>query len=222
MMLNWLTSFWLLLATVFISSDTPSFKGGQKNLDAFISRSIIYPEYSRQNCLQGTVQVSFQLNKAGRIVDSKIEKGFGTDLDDEALRIIRLTSGRWLVPSSFDTTQYLTLPINFSLREYNCDERTSDDIREAIATYKAREDLTNAITNYYAKRSAGKPAGSEEQHILNLKEQLGYNERFIDRMIRQAQQKLKQGDRESACEDLNFVKNLGSNKADKLLEERCN
>lgn len=199
--------------------DVPEFKGGRERLDQFIKNNLIYPEYSKFNCLQGTVLISFQLSKKGKISSSRVERGFGTDLDDEALRIIRLSSGKWTVPTSFDTTQYLTLPIAFSLKEYDCESRSKEEIKDAIAAYKARQDLTNAITNYYSRKISEKPG--EEQKILELKQQLGYDERFIDRMIRQAQQKLKQGDRESACEDFSFVKNLGSNKADKLILSNC-
>jgi len=214
--------FTLILSLLGIRrNDIPEYKGGMTGLNSFISRSIIYPEYSKFNCLQGTIQVSFRLNKKGRIVQSKIERGMGIDLDDEALRVIRLTSGKWTVPAAFDTTQFLTIPINFSLREYNCESKSKEEIRDAIAAYKAREDLTNAVVNYYQHKNAGNANDENELKILDIKEQLGYDEKFIDRTIRQAGQKLKQGDKESACEDWTFVKNLGSDKADKFINEHC-
>ena len=221
MILSYLSSFGIAIMFVLAPQEAPRFKGGQRNLISFISQSLIYPEYSKQNCLQGTVHVNFQLSRKGKIFNSRIEKGFGTDLDDEALRIVRLTSGRWTVPATFDTTQFLSIPINFSLQEYNCEQKSKEDIRGAIAAYKANTDLTRAITNFYQKKNAGQYDQKDEPYILSLKEQLGYNERFIDRTIRQAQQKLKQGDRESACEDLNFVRNLGSDKANELLKKHC-
>ncbi|WP_207421672.1 TonB family protein [Desertivirga brevis] len=217
----------LILFTVTLSlfgmrrDDIPEYKGGATNLNSFISRSIIYPEYSKFNCLQGTIQVSFRLNKKGRIVESKVTKGMGIDLDEEALRVTRLTSGKWTVPASFDTTQYLTIPINFSLREYNCENKSAEEIREAIGAYRAHEDLTKVVTNYYQRRNEGNYSAESEAKILEIKEQLGLDEKFIDRLVRQANQKLKQGDKEGACEDFTFVKNLGSNKADKQIADNC-
>jgi len=219
--MNYLLLFLVSLLPGFTDSGVPEFKGGQKGLSSFILRSLIYPEYSKQNCLQGTVNVSFKLDRKGRIFSSRVEKGYGIDLDVEALRIIRLTSGRWTVPSGFDTTQALTIPINFSLSEYNCNQRPAEEKKEAIAAYKARIDLTNAITNFYSKRSAGNYDPADEMEIISLKEQLGYNEKFIDRVLRQAQLKLKQGDKQGACEDLVFIRNLGSDRADKLIETSC-
>ena len=199
----------------------PHFKGGDKNLFAFIKNNQIYPEYSKVNCLQGTVNVSFKLNGAGEIYDSEVQKGFGTDLDDEALRIIRLSSGKWIVPAGFDTTTAMVLPINFSLKDYDCDKRDRDDINAAVSAYHARTDLTKAIYNYYDKKETGEHNPADESRIQVLKAQLGYNDKYIERLHRQALRKLKQGDKESACEDFHTIRRLGSGIAKKSIEEYC-
>lgn len=214
----------LILLAVFGTTKAdllPSFKGGAKSLNTFISNNLIYPEYAKQNCLQGTIHISFQLTKKGRIFGSRVQKGYGIDLDAEALRIVRLTSGRWIVPASFDTTQSIVIPINFELKQYNCSERSSDDIQDAIAAYKARQDLSRAVMNFYDKKASGNYSAADESKVLELKKQLGYDERFFDRLLKQATQKLKQGDSEGACEDLNLIRQLGSNKSEKLLFEKC-
>ncbi|WP_256010862.1 energy transducer TonB family protein [Desertivirga xinjiangensis] len=220
MLLNYLTFIFSLFLSYVNLQDRPAFKGGKSRLDSFIANTIIYPEYSKFNCLQGSVLISFQLDHTGRIFNSGVEKGFGLDLDDEALRVIRLTSGKWIVPASFDTTQFLSIPINFSLREYDCESRSKEEIKEAINAYKAREELSNAVINFYSQKDTSKTREGELR-ILELKEQLGYNDTFIERVIRQANQKLKQGDKESACEDFLFIRRIGSDKADKLLALHC-
>ena len=209
----------LLLITAFAQ---PKYKGGQKNLNSLIINNLIYPEYSKQNCLQGTIEVSFKVDKNGRVVESHVEKGMGIDLDKEALRIVRLSSGKWIVPPDYDTSVALVLPINFSLKEYNCEKRSKDDLKSAIAAYQAREDLTKAVLNFYDKKALGQYKADDELAIAELKAQLGYDEKFINRMMRQAQQKLKQGDLQGACEDFNFVRRIGSDRADKMIAENCN
>ena len=201
---------------------TPEFKGGQRNLTMFISHNLIYPEYAKQNCLQGTVSVSFKLTKEGRIYNSSIHKGLGIDLDDEALRIVRLTRGKWIVPSTHDTSAFLILPVNFSLKEYDCEEVTITTISEAIAAYKAREGLTKVIYNFYdIIYPKGTYSKSEESSIQNLKSQLGYDEKYITSLLKTAERKIKQKDTESACEDFHIIRKLGSDKADKLIEKNC-
>ncbi|WP_374166200.1 TonB family protein [Arcticibacter sp. MXS-1] len=191
-------------------------------MQTFISQNLIYPGYSRQNCIQGTIEVSFRLGTNGQVYGSRVEKGLGVDLDDEALRIVRLSSGKWLVPAGFDTTSIMTMPVTFSLSDRGCLTQSPKDIRNAINAYRAQQELTAAITNFYSQKEKGKYTEDDEKKIMQLKEQLGYNEEYIDEVIQQAQKKLRQGDKEGACEDLRFVKKLGSSKADRLIESSCN
>jgi TonB family protein len=220
MFLQWIIILWAYLPAFFYA-DQPVFKAGHESLNSFISRSMIYPDYSKEHCLQGTIQISFKIDRTGKVTDSRVQKGYGIDLDKEALRIVRLTSGKWLVPASYDTSTEIVLPINFSLKQYECDQRSSDDISTAIRTYKAQQDLTKVIVNFYQKKSVSNYTASDEERILQLKAELGYTDRFIDRLLRQAQVKAKQGDKESACEDFQLVKGLGSDKADIWIARNC-
>lgn len=213
----------ILLVSMFanLQADQPEFKGGKRNLNAFIINNMIYPEYSKINCLQGTVNISFQLNREGRVFRSEVQKGFGTDLDDEALRIVRLSSGKWIVPSGYDTTTAIVLPVNFALKDFNCEQREKDELNAAVRAYTAREDLTKAIYNYYDKKSRGEVNADEEAGVIALKTQLGYDKKFIDRLYKRGLRKFKQGDQQGGCEDLNKVRLLGSDMADKSISERC-
>ena len=211
----------ILLLNIMASfaDDLPEFKG--KSLHAFIDNVLIYPEYSRDNCLQGTVQVSFKLNKQGRIYQSDVQKGFGTDLDMEALRVVRLTTGKWVIPPDYDTLVSMVLPVNFSLRDFKCEERSKDEINAAIAAYHARKGMSEVIFNYYNKKSGETFNVADELRIQNLKAQLGYDEKFIDRLLKQAQRKLKQEDFEGACEDFAMIRSLGSEKSASYLTQNC-
>lgn len=221
MILTWILILWTSFAAGFQQEDKPVFKGGRKGMASFISENLIYPGFSKQNCIQGTIEVSFKLTREGKVFGSKVQKGMGIDLDEEALRIVRLTSGKWNIPASFDTNSVFVMPVSFSLSDSNCANRSPAEIRDAINAYRAQEELTGAITNFYAKRQDGNYSAEDEQKILHLKEQLGYDDEFIDNLIQQARKKLKQGDKEGACEDLQFVRKLGSNKADDLIEASC-
>ncbi len=229
MHLNFVLSFLLIIASFFDSSEKihrifdeePTFKGGQKSLKSFIDNNLIYPEFAKENCLQGTIQVSFKLTKEGRIYDSGIHKGFGIDLDIEALRIVRLTSGKWIMPASHDTLISLVLPVNFALRDFKCEQRSKEDINAAINAYQARLGLNSAIFNFYDKKALGIYDQADEARILALKSQLGYDEKFIDRLLKQAQRKLKQDDVEGACEDAQMIRRLGSIKSASLIAQNC-
>lgn len=229
MYLNFILSFLLSISALFnvskqvtwMADEDPTFKGGQKSLKTFIDNNLIYPEYSKDNCVQGTIQVSFKLNKKGRIYDSRVQKGFGIDLDMEALRIVRLTSGKWVIPANHDTLISLVLPVNFALRDFKCEQRSKDEINAAINAYQARMGLNSAIFNFYDKKNQGIYDQADEARIIALKSQLGYDEKFIDRLLKQAQHKLKQNDKEGACEDAIMIRRLGSDKSASLIDQNC-
>ena len=219
MTFNFIFSLFLHL-TSFFAEDQPVFKG--KNLSTFIYNVMIYPEYSMANCLRGTVNVSFKLNKQGYIYQSEIQKGFGTDLDLEALRVVRLTFGKWIMPANHDTLVSMVLPVNFTLRDFKCEQRSKDEISAAINAYQARRGMSEVIFNYYDKKVTGVTDEAAEMRIEALKYQLGYDEKFIDRLLKQGQRKLKQGDLEGACEDFQIIRKLGSDKSASYIELNCN
>src|SRR5688572_9240700 len=80
------------------------FKSGKSGFVNFLRENTIYPQFSKDNCIQGTVNVSFKLDAQGKVYFSKISKGILSDLDEEALRLVRLSSGKWQVPAGYDTT----------------------------------------------------------------------------------------------------------------------
>lgn len=220
MKMNILLSFLFLLLTSFMPGEDPSFKGGSQGLRNFINENLIYPHYSRDNCIQGTIEVNFRLGPTGSVRYARVSRGFGIDLDDEALRLIRLTSGNWRIPADYDTTSTITVPINFSLSNLNC-WRSDSEIRAAIEAYKAERSLSDAVITYYENKDKGGYDKAAEKKIAQLKDQLGYNDEYIGRIIDQAKEKIKRGDKTGACQDLQFVKKIGSDRADKLIKENC-
>jgi hypothetical protein len=207
--------------TSFTAQDQPQFKGGAVALNRFLSQNLIYPDFSKQNCISGTVQISFNIDLNNKPVNVKVQKGFGIDLDDEAIRLVKLTAGQWTLPPNHDLNTTLILPVNFNSSQTRCQTVSRNDMEQAITTYKAREALVDAVTNYYENKYLGKADVTKEPQIQALKKQLGLDDAYAEDVVSQANQKLKQGDREGACEDWKFVRNIGSNKADAQLAKYC-
>ncbi|NRF41659.1 TonB family protein [Pedobacter foliorum] len=197
----------------------PTLKGG---LDSFVANNKVYPPYSLQNCIDGTVTISFKLNKAGEVYFSKVQKGIGTDLDDEALRLIRLSSGKWIVPADHDTIVSVVVPINFKLSGEDCGNKSQKEIKQAIEIYKTNVGMTDAVLNFYRHKAAGKYTIEEERKIIALKTSLGYDDEYMKMRIDDGLKKLKQKDKQGACEDFMFVKNMGYDLADEQIAKYCN
>ncbi|RZL33987.1 MAG: energy transducer TonB, partial [Pedobacter sp.] len=177
--------------------------------------------YSKSNCLQGTINVGFKLNTKGEVYYSLVTSGLGTDLDVEALRLIRLSSRKWTVPKTHDTTALLVVPINFTLNGYDCDRVSKADIAFAIKVYKDEEELTKVVTNYYQNKEKGTAKLEDEARVLLIKNQLGIDDEYLGERIDAGLKKIKQGDKQGACEDFNFVKYMGSDKANDWLTKYC-
>lgn len=95
----------------------PQFKGGNEELFKFLRNSIQYPEAARSRRVEGVVKVCFTIDSTGAVVGEGILSSPDSSLHEEALRLIRSTSGHW-IPGMFNgkpVSVKFTLPINFVL-----------------------------------------------------------------------------------------------------------
>ncbi len=67
----------------------PEFPGGDVALFKYLKENIKYPDLARESDIQGTVYVSFVINKKGEIVKTKITRGIGGGCDEEAMRVLK-------------------------------------------------------------------------------------------------------------------------------------
>jgi TonB family protein len=67
-----------------------SYPGGVNEMLMFINQKIIFPKSARRLGIDGKVFVEFIVNKDGSISDIKVIKGVYGQLDEEAMRIVRI------------------------------------------------------------------------------------------------------------------------------------
>lgn len=67
----------------------PEFPGGYSALVQWLTKNLKYPVAAQRAKRQGTVLVSFIVNKDGSITDRKVVKSASPELDREALRVLR-------------------------------------------------------------------------------------------------------------------------------------
>jgi TonB family protein len=101
---------------IFINPHThPEFEGGEKALRDFINENLRWA--NREICLEGKVYVGFIITKEGDLTDIKVRKGIHPAFDEEAIRVIKLTNGKWkagrLNGKAVDVNY--TIPIKFKL-----------------------------------------------------------------------------------------------------------
>lgn len=85
---------------------------------ADINRLIRYPRQAQERQTQGLVFASFVVDEAGRVQSPRILRGLGDGCDEEVLRVLRQTSGRW-TPGQQDgrfVKVKMVLPIRFNFQ----------------------------------------------------------------------------------------------------------
>lgn len=95
----------------------PSFPGGNKGLQEYFDRNLIFPQEASDNGVEGTVRVAFTIDENGRVVSPMIEGGSqGYGMDEEALAVIRKmpTWNPGKVKGKPVKTRFV-LPVNFQL-----------------------------------------------------------------------------------------------------------
>ncbi|MDL2254832.1 energy transducer TonB [Bacteroidales bacterium OttesenSCG-928-J16] len=68
----------------------PSYPGGDKSRLEFLQKNTKYPQMAREAGIQGTVYVSFVVERDGSITQVKILRGIGGGCDEEAIRVTQL------------------------------------------------------------------------------------------------------------------------------------
>ena len=73
----------------------PEFPGGFKNLVAYMTQNVQYPEAAMQAGVQGRVVVSFIVETDGSITDCHVSQSLSPSCDAEALRVVKAMP-RWI------------------------------------------------------------------------------------------------------------------------------
>lgn len=101
---------------VIYPEEMPYFKDGDlKGLFQFIGNNQKYPIKARDNGISGEVYVSAYIDENGEFYNYKLEKGDVDNFGDEAMRVMRLLSGRW-EPAKFDGVKFSGVKINIPFR----------------------------------------------------------------------------------------------------------
>ncbi len=96
----------------------PLFNGGMEKLSAFLEKSIIYPIEALDNDIQGIIIVNFNVEKNGSLSNIKTDKKIGFGIDEEAIRVIKLTKS-WTpaMQNGKAVKVAYSIPIKFSFEQ---------------------------------------------------------------------------------------------------------
>ena len=117
---------------VFVENQ-PEFPGGDEARIKYLQENIQYPEEAYKAGVQGTVFVTFVIEKDGRITNVKVLRGVGGGLDEESVRVIR-NMPRWKPGTQRGKAvrvQY-NMPIRFILADDNATKPLTKKEKKAL------------------------------------------------------------------------------------------
>lgn len=77
-----------------VVEENPGFPGGEEERMRYLQQNLKYPQMARESGIQGTVYVTFVVEKDGSITDVRILRGIGGGCDEEAARVVKAMP-RW-------------------------------------------------------------------------------------------------------------------------------
>jgi len=72
-----------------VVEEMPKFKGGNKALYTYLGNNIKYPDVAKKEGIEGTVYVTYVVEKDGSVSHVKILRGVHESLDKESLRVVK-------------------------------------------------------------------------------------------------------------------------------------
>ena len=94
----------------------PKFPGGDAALINFLNANIVYPQQAAQDKVEGKVIVQFMVKKSGKIDDIKVLRSVRKDLDNEAVRVVKMMPDFIPAKQNGEVTDMLyTIPVSFKL-----------------------------------------------------------------------------------------------------------
>ncbi|MCR9016822.1 energy transducer TonB [Aquiflexum gelatinilyticum] len=94
----------------------PQFPGGIEAWGNFMKDNLKYPASAKDKGIEGTVYITFIINKDGSVSDAEILRGIGGGCDEEALRVVK-ASPNWN-PGKKDgkiVRSRMRLPVQYAL-----------------------------------------------------------------------------------------------------------
>lgn len=106
----------LVAYETFDTQTLPQFPGGTSKMNDFLRNNTIYPEAAKNQKIQGTVAVSFVVEKDGSLTDIKLLKDIGGGCGEESLRLVK-SMPNWIPGQANGKVVKVkyTLPVRFRL-----------------------------------------------------------------------------------------------------------
>jgi TonB family protein len=106
---------------MFAIEEQASYIGPEKTLNRYIVKNVTYPPLAKEQGIEGRVIVQFTVNTDGSVSDVKPigPRKLGYGLEEEAVRVIKSTSGDWKPATQRDKKVRMVMRVPFMFKLSN-------------------------------------------------------------------------------------------------------
>ncbi len=124
----------------------PKFKNGESELFKLISNGKL-PLYAKQNRIYGDVEIEIAVDTNGNVIQTKVLKSLGYGCDEEGVKIINKTSGKWISGKKWGkkVAVKLSLIIQFKPQQDGLNEKAKSFYQQGLKIYNNKK-YANALT----------------------------------------------------------------------------
>lgn len=130
-----------------MADEKPQFSNSTwKDASQFITKSIRYPQYAAEQGIQGTVTVSFVVDKDGYVSKANVIKGGDGSLNAEAIRVIN-SMPKWKPGKKAGKTVSVrcSMPITFNLLQKTNGSMDLEPVKSVLVTRKGEANGEEAV-----------------------------------------------------------------------------
>ncbi len=93
--------------------------GGRQQFKDFIKEEMVYPEKALQTQIEGTVVLTFIVDKDGQVKDTKVSQSVSTEIDAEAMRLLGLLLWEPAEYRGMKLEEEKTIEFDFAIKKYH-------------------------------------------------------------------------------------------------------
>ncbi len=185
----------------FLNENFAQFKGGDNELHKYIVENTKYPKNAKQYCISGKVYVKFIVDSLGNLNTVEALNSLGYGCDEEAVRVIKSTTGKWKpgIKNNKPINIAYKIPIRFEANE-------------------------NCLPFYFEYLEAGDKLFEKDKYhkaIIEYNKILEISPYNPDALFKRGLSKLSISDTAGACYDWNKIPKVLNDKAKAYLLKYC-
>jgi len=138
--------------------DKPKYIGGAAAWKKLLKENLSYPKKALERKIEGTVNVSYEVNGNGKVLRPKVTKGLGYGCDEEAIRLVKMMKYTKANNRKIKIITHYKIAINFKLPKPKPQLKT-----------KAVKVLKQKTISYSLKPAEKKPKPVKKSYTYTIK-----------------------------------------------------